>query len=332
MDEKDIITVLIGGLVSILVAAAPSIISLLPGWLQNQNKVTRKEEMVDFAKRRVDFLSAWFQACKQSDTGSKLAGIRRKVAEELDEIKAQVDESLYVGTGDTPEGSRVLGSLLPLLTLMRILGFSSLAFPFILLLGGLFFGLGLQSSMGMYYYTPVQALLVGFLVEIGICLFLYKGYRRIDRILGDLGCVFAMGTALFPAAAQMTGGPLGYIFGILHNEFFFFFFLTLAFFSGFLFTKTDPAGKPTHQKLQRNRVYQTCGYLIFICVPLIAICLHAPAGIVAITNELHLIYWLESIAFVAAGISWLTKAEAIVSLNDEVIPLKKLYPKKAQTV
>ena len=237
MDEKDIVTVLIGGLVSVLVAAVPSIISVLPGWLQNQNKETQKEETVDFAKRRVDFLSAWLEACQQSETSDKLAHIKKKVARELDDIKAQVDEGLRMRTVILGKGPRVLGSLVPPVTLMRIIGFSGLALPFVLLLGGLLLGKGIQNSIGMYYYTPIRAVLVSFLCEIGICLFLYKGYQRVDRILGDLGCVFAIGTAFFPAAAQATGGPLSYVFGILHNEFFFFFLWTLALFSGFLFTK-----------------------------------------------------------------------------------------------
>src|SRR5271157_2296275 len=319
MSAKDIaaaLTAVVGVLVSLLIAAVPSIIEDLPVWLQNRSKEGRREATVDFAKRRVDFLSAWLQACQQSNTSVKLTNIKKSVAEELKGIKKDVNRSLYIPRMKNKwKEPKVLWSLVPPLTLMKINGVLSLALPIVVALGGLLFNIRLQTSIVMYYFSPMRDVLVILYILMGICLLLYKGYNRFDGILGDLGCVFAIGMALFPAAAQVTKGTLSYYFGVLHNEFFFFFFWTLGVFSAFLFTKTRPDRKPGEDKRKRNWIYKTCGYLIFICVPLIAICLLVPAGIATSINRLHTVFWLESIAFVAVGVSWLTKGETI--LKDE---------------
>lgn len=43
-------------------------------------------------------------------------------------------------------------------------------------------------------------------------------------------------------------------------------FLTFAYFCFFLFTKTNPSGKMTRKKKQRNVVYAVCGTLILLSV------------------------------------------------------------------
>ena len=53
-----------------------------------------------------------------------------------------------------------------------------------------------------------------------------------------------------------------------------------------------------------------------ICIVLIAICLLLPNGMTSFLEKYNPIYWLETIAVLAFGISWLTKSEAI--LKDEI--------------
>jgi hypothetical protein len=68
ISAKDIVaalTAVAGVFVSLLIAAMPSIIENLPVWLQNRSKEGRREATIDFAKRRVDSLSAWLQAYQQ---------------------------------------------------------------------------------------------------------------------------------------------------------------------------------------------------------------------------------------------------------------------------
>jgi NADH:ubiquinone oxidoreductase subunit 6 (subunit J) len=88
------------------------------------------------------------------------------------------------------------------------------------------------------------------------------------------------------------------------------FFLTLAVMSLFLFTiSTKPT--MTDEKRNRNKVYIACGVTMVVCIVLIA------AGKFFMTREWNeqtsFMFWLESIAVVAFGISWLTKAEVILA-------------------
>lgn len=80
--------------------------------------------------------------------------------------------------------------------------------------------------------------------------------------------------------------------------------LTLAYFSLFLFTMTDSRkGPPTAQKLKRNVVYRVCGYTI-LSVSYKPIAEKIPS--------LHPVFWLDSLAVEAFGVSWLVKGETIL--------------------
>ncbi|MCJ7774434.1 MAG: hypothetical protein MUP22_15025, partial [Desulfobacterales bacterium] len=78
---------------------------------------------------------------------------------------------------------------------------------------------------------------------------------------------FAVGLALF----RTSPDPLK-IDSIRHiHEVFAVLFLTLIYFSLFLFTKTHPQKPPSRRKLQRNNVYKACGYTMGVCIVLILI-------------------------------------------------------------
>jgi hypothetical protein len=69
----------------------------------------------------------------------------------------------------------------------------------------------------------------------------------------------------------------------------------------------------TTRKKQRNRVYRTCGIVIFVSIAGIPI-----AGLDGIWEHIKFLkptFVLETIALVAFGISWLTKGEAILKDN-----------------
>jgi hypothetical protein len=202
------------------------------------------------------------------------------------------------------------------LALRKTVGILGIGFPFILSLGALtLFQTGFRISLSAYYHTDMRDVFVGTLCVIGFFLFSYKGHENSDDIAGDLGCVFAVGTALFPTAPDgaVDGGAL--FIGHVHLAFAALFFLTLIYFSLFLFTKTDPQKKPTRRKLQRNKVYKACGYTMGICILLIAIYSLFLRTTVPRLELLKPVYWLESLAILAFGISWLTKGETI--LKDE---------------
>jgi uncharacterized membrane protein YobD (UPF0266 family) len=85
------------------------------------------------------------------------------------------------------------------------------------------------------------------------------------------------------------------------------FLLTLAYFSLFLFTKTDQK-QPTTEKVKRNQVYRVSGYTIVIAIVLIPVQAFLPLDVSAYNP----VFWLESIAVVAFGVSWLVKGEMIL--------------------
>ena len=121
---------------------------------------------------------------------------------------------------------------------------------------------------------------------------------------------------LFPTAPECESCSYSQIASDLHWTFAALLFLTLSYFSLFLFTKTDPSKTPTPQKLQRNAVYKTCGCVMLGCLALIPPVKLIP-GIAALVAPDDPVFWLEAIAIVAFGVSWLTKGEAI--LKDEAI-------------
>ncbi len=199
------------------------------------------------------------------------------------------------------------------LTLRKAIGILGLALPFLLSIGALIiFDSGIQSSISSYYYTGMRDVLVGTLCAIGVFLLSYKGYERKDAIAGDLACVFAVGIALFPTTPDVNPTSEAQTIGDVHLVFASLFFATVTYFSLFLFTKTDPTKTPTRRKLQRNMVYRTCGYTMAASLILIFVEALLPQETRDSLSPYHPRFWLESIAIIAFGISWLTKGEAIL--------------------
>jgi hypothetical protein len=205
------------------------------------------------------------------------------------------------------------------LTLRKAIGFLGIGFPFLLYLGErVIFGSGIRSSISSYYYTGMRDVFVGVLFAIGFFLLSYRGYALADEIAGVLACIFAVGVALFPTAPDGAATGVAELIGHVHLGFAALFFGTLIYFSLFLFTKTDPSKPPTRRKLQRNRVYRTCAYVMAACILLTFVYFILPAPIAAFFAMLQPIYWLEAISIVAFGVSWITKGEAILKDQSEV--------------
>jgi hypothetical protein len=193
------------------------------------------------------------------------------------------------------------------LSLRRYIGILGLALPGVLFAGGLVLDDGLQPSLSAYYHTGMRDVFVGTLCAIGVFLLSYRGYERNDRIAGNLACVFAVGVAICPVARDGAHGTPVWV-GRAHFGFAAAFFLTLVYFSMFLFTRMAPV--PTPRKLVRNRVYRTCGIIMLACVVLIAAL--EIAGADALMRRYRLVFAFETAAILAFGVSWLVKGEAIL--------------------
>ncbi len=203
------------------------------------------------------------------------------------------------------------------LTLRKAIGILGMALPFTVSLGArILFHTGIQSSISSYYYTGMRDVFVGSLFAIGFFMLSYRGYERRDDIAGDLVCCFAIGVALFPIAPEGTVTSSARLIGYAHLVSAALFFLTLMYFSLYLFTKTDPDKSPSKRKLQRNKIYRACGYTMGACIALIVIYYLLPSKLGALLETYKPVYWLEAIAILAFGISWFTKGEAILKDTD----------------
>ena len=202
--------------------------------------------------------------------------------------------------------------------LRRTVGVLGIALPFVLLLCSLVCGgCKLLPTISDYYYSNMVDIFVGILFTIGWFLFAYEGYETRDNIVGNLACFFALGVALFPTKGTGIIHTLHYIsaFGL---------FLTLIYFSIFLFTKTEEGGKLfefpkfrkrdclSPEKLNRNRIYVFSGLVMFLCLVAIIIykCFSDPW-----LYKYAPVFWLESLMLVAFGFSWFVKGDALFKDN-----------------
>jgi hypothetical protein len=194
------------------------------------------------------------------------------------------------------------------LYLRRAIGVIGTALPAVLIIGKLIVdGGGLQDSISAYFWSDMRGVFVGSMCAVGAFLLSYRGYDVVDDIAGNLAGVAAIGVGLFPTAPDHPSST-AQVIGVLHLVFAAIFFLTIAFFAIVLFRRTSEMG-PTERKLQRNRLYLTCGIVIIACLLAIA-AVHQffDAALAPVHPEL----WLESIAVMSFGVAWLTKGEAIL--------------------
>jgi len=190
------------------------------------------------------------------------------------------------------------------IALRRTVGWIGILLPFVLMAGNRIFFSGRfpMPNVSMYYFTGMHDVFVGSLCAIALFMFFYKGYDKLDNLAGNLAGFFALGIAFFPTSP----GGLDTWTSKVHFMCAGVFFLILAVFSLFLFTRKSP--DPTREKQARNRIYFICGSVMIIS--LIAILVFS-----AFFEEDHrqstFVFWAETCALLAFGISWLTKGGAL---------------------
>lgn len=196
--------------------------------------------------------------------------------------------------------------------LRRAIGFIGFFLPFSLVVLS---GFGIQPSISDYYHLPgilVRDVFVGAMCAIGVFMCSYKGFDIRDFWVTTLAGVFAILTALFPVEPLVNPTPSDQTRTWFHLAFAGIFLGSLAFLCLFLFTKTNPKKKPTLQKIYRNRVYYVCGWLMVGSLLLLVIRLCLPQGMKDALAPLHPVFWLETVAVMAFGFSWLIKGETLL--------------------
>ncbi len=199
------------------------------------------------------------------------------------------------------------------------LGFVGFFLPIILVVGtwSLADCTQLQPSISHYYYTIMGNYFVGSLCAVAMFLFFYKGVDKQDGIFANFAAVFALLVAFFPTNPS-TNSICQYIstnkitsLNAVHYSAAALLFASFAYFSIFLFTKTDPTKPMTKHKIIRNRIYVICGIIIIVCIALIAI-YNFVGNLETVFAKYKPTLLLESIALFAFGISWITKGEMIL--------------------
>jgi hypothetical protein len=209
------------------------------------------------------------------------------------------------------KGKDKLYLVISYLNLRRAIGVLGVLFPVILCLGAYWAGgYTIQSSISAYYHTNMRDIFVGILFVEAVFLFSYRGHGLIDNIIGNLGCIFALGTAILPTAPENPFMNVNPLISTLHFVCATLFFGTLISFSLFLFTRTHKNKTPTRRKKARNRVYRACGFIMLVCILLIGLYHGLKLNHTDLAN-LHPVFWFESLALWAFGISWFTKGETI---------------------
>ncbi|MCD4795059.1 MAG: hypothetical protein K8R54_17640 [Bacteroidales bacterium] len=206
--------------------------------------------------------------------------------------------------------------------LRRAVGILGIALPIVLAAGAIIMGdcKQIQPSISLYYNTIMRNVFVGILCGVALFMFAYRGYDYRDRIAGISAFIFALGIAFFPASGDITRTcdiisvtHFDWVRGV-HLTSAILFFLTLSYFSLFLFTRTTDGNKENHtlQKKQRNKLYRTCGFIMLGSLLLIFLYMIKPDDILPDLYKYHPAFWLETVALFAFGISWLVKGQAIL--------------------
>lgn len=191
------------------------------------------------------------------------------------------------------------------LGLRKAVGILGIVFPVILVLGTLIIGKDdtFQKSISMYYHTHMRDAFVGILCAVALFLFSYTGYSWVDNLCGDLAALFALGIAFCPTSETSVIGIIHLISAVL-------FFLTLIYFSLFLFTKSN--ANPTSRKKQRNIIYRICGFIMLFCIVAILVFIILPNDAKIKLETFSFVFWSETIALWAFGVSWLVKGEFLM--------------------
>lgn len=219
----------------------------------------------------------------------------------------------------TTNETKINQQLISYQLLRRCIGFLGVSFPIILVIGVFLYGNceSVQSSISDYYHTQMRNIFVGVLCAIALFMFTYMGNDYRDRIAGNLASVFALGIAFFPTNVDLESGNCGSNcidyepwISIMHFTFAALFFIVLVYFSLFLFTQSSyEKNERPKQKRKRDALYHICGYVMIACILLIAIYAAFLREKLPGIKQYDPVFWLETIALFAFGVSWLTKGQ-----------------------
>jgi hypothetical protein len=197
----------------------------------------------------------------------------------------------------------------------QLIGYLGLLLPILLyLLAGLRSTKGLEpwkllTSVSAYYYTGGIGIFIGVLFALSLFLFSYRGYEgeKVDRFLGKVAGIAALGVPLFPTEPPLELLKPSWwtpIMDKLHLISATVLFGSFILFALWLFRKSRISRFRDRPKEKRTRdtVCLFCGIAMILSM--------IWAGVASVLKAP--IFWPETVAIEAFGVSWLTKGEAHV--------------------
>jgi hypothetical protein len=201
--------------------------------------------------------------------------------------------------------------VLSYLALRKAVGGVALALPFALAIPCWFLqNHAIESSISSYYYTEMRNLFVGSLCAISMFMLCARGYDIKDEIAGLFSSLCALGVAFFPTTPDFYSTPHQRDIGTVHYVFAALLFSTLAYFCLVLFKMTAANKTMTPQKIQRNRIYTVCGYVIIASILLMVILKYFHVS--HLVGNVGPVFCFESTALIAFGVAWLIKGETFL--------------------
>ncbi len=238
--------------------------------------------------------------------------------------------------------------------LSRWIGYCAVGLPLVMLYGVYFgwpFGrVCFAKTISHFYYTRgFGDIFVGILFFIAIFLYNFSAKKQIDTRCATVAGLCALGVALFPTAGapcvydmeqtlhlqarlltdmphkDAVQLPNSYTASTISSRIHVFsaalLFSFLAWFSLCVFTRDDQdkkyltsEGELTDVKILRNKIYKACGYIILGAIVIIA------------ASEMlddktrwdgeHLTFWLEAVALIAFGASWMVHGRSFEAFKD----------------
>jgi hypothetical protein len=203
--------------------------------------------------------------------------------------------------------------------LMRIgIAIIGIAFPFVLLFGGLIVHICPQDSMSAYYHAigeggaSMRNWFVGLLFAVSISLGLYRGYSRVEDRLLDAAGFLGVGIAIFPMSwSPLVDSACGRAVGVpyrgvrigpwpLHDILAFAFFICIAFVCWFCADDTLCLVPSPARRRQLRVVYRVIALLM-------PTTMFAAWGINTIWGTSWAVFWAEAAGVVVFGVYWLIK-------------------------
>ncbi|HEX9034414.1 MAG TPA: DUF998 domain-containing protein [Streptosporangiaceae bacterium] len=201
------------------------------------------------------------------------------------------------------------------MTLRQAVGYLGILLPLALAAGNwLIFAGGMQKSVSDYFYTGMRGVLVGGLCIIGAFLLAYRGDDKWDGLFTTTAGIGAVGVALFPTPPPHPSVRAA-IFGYCHYASGSLLFISLTVLALWLFRRTGQEAVRSRLRQLRNHVYLACGIVMVVSLALAGI---ASLPLAARLSPLDPVFWMETAATAAFGVSWLVKGQAI--LRDRHLP------------